>query len=133
MSLSEAVSEFVHDGDILTDTGFSYVRTPIQAYFEIVRQGKKGLQMIGSPNSNQTYFIARGCCSYSHCSYAGVEMRGTDRSLSMFVKSGKTKVLSEWSHGSMALGYKAAQLGVAGLFSRSLLGPDIVNYNPFIG
>ena len=32
----------------------------------------------------------------------------------------------------MALGFKAAQLGVAGLFSRSLLGSDIVTHNPFV-
>jgi len=132
MSLKEAVGEFVKDGDILSDTGFSYVRTPEQAFFEIVRQGKKDLQIIGSPNSNQTYFIAKGVCRYSHCSYAGVEMRGTDRALSRFVKEGRTRILSEWSHGSMALGFKAAQLGVAGLFSRSLLGSDIVTHNPFV-
>ncbi len=132
MSLAEAVREFVRDGDVLSDTGFSYVRTPIQAFFEIVRQGKKDLQIIGSPNSNQTYFIAKNVCRYSHCSYAGVEMRGTDRALSRYVKEGRTRVLSEWSHGSMAQGFKAAQLGAAGLFSRSLLGSDIVRYNPYV-
>jgi hypothetical protein len=31
ISLKEAISEYVKDGDILTDTGFSYVRTPITA------------------------------------------------------------------------------------------------------
>lgn len=132
MSLKEAVAEFISDGDVLTDTGFSYVRTPIQAYWEMMRQGKKGLQVMGAPNSNHTYMIANGNCSYSHCSYAGVEMRGTDRALSRYVKEGRTKVLSEWSHGSMALGYKAAQLGVAGLFSKSLLGSDIARYNPYV-
>ncbi|HPF06303.1 MAG TPA: hypothetical protein PK293_09735, partial [Spirochaetota bacterium] len=36
ISLKEAISEYVKDGDILTDTGFSYVRTPITAYLEIM-------------------------------------------------------------------------------------------------
>ena len=30
--------QFVQDGDIFAETGFSYVRSPIQAYFEMLRQ-----------------------------------------------------------------------------------------------
>lgn len=41
MPLSEAIAEFVWDGDIFAESGFSYVRTPIQAYFEVVRQQKR--------------------------------------------------------------------------------------------
>ena len=33
MSLAEAISTFVQDGDIITDSGFSYVRTPHQAFY----------------------------------------------------------------------------------------------------
>ena len=31
IGLKEAIAEFVQDGDIFTDTGFAYVRTPHQA------------------------------------------------------------------------------------------------------
>jgi glutaconate CoA-transferase subunit A len=41
MTLQEAVAKFVDDGDVVADSGFSYVRTPLQAQFEIWRQGKK--------------------------------------------------------------------------------------------
>lgn len=132
LSLKEAISEYVKDGDILTDTGFSYVRTPIAAYLEIMRQGIKGLQMIGSPATNQSYMINYGTVSHSHWSYCGAEMRGTDRNMSRNVKEGRTKLLSEWSHGTMALGFKAAQIGVPGIYSKQLLGSDMVKYNPFI-
>ncbi len=132
ISLKEAVNEYVKDGDVLTDGGFSYVRTSMQSFFEIIRQEKKNLQMIGSPNTNQSYMIATGAVTHSHCSYAGAEMRGTDRAFSESIKNGKTKILSEWSHGSMALGFKAAQLGLAGLYSKSLLGSDIIKYNPYV-
>lgn len=132
MSLKEAISEYVKDGDILTDVGFSYVRTPITAFFEIMRQGIKDLQMIGSPNTNQSYMIPYGTVKYTHWSYAGAEMRGTDRNMSRAIREGKSKVLSEWSHGSMALGFKAAQLGTPGIYSKSLLGSDLVKYNPFV-
>lgn len=132
ISLKEAITEYVKDGDILTDTGFSYVRTPIIAYFEIMRQGIKNLQNIGSPATNQSYMINYGTVSHTHWSYCGAEMRGTDRNMSKNVKTGKTKVLSEWSHGTMALGFKAAQLGLPGVYSKQMLGSDIIKYNPFV-
>src|SRR5512137_587304 len=132
MSLSDAVATFVQDGDIMTEGGFAYVRTPHQAYHEIIRQGKKGLQMIGAPNTNQSFQIVYGCVGYSHNSYLGVEMRGIDRSYDRMLKAERVKILSEWSHGGVAQGFKAAQLGVPGLFSKQMLGSDIVRYNPYL-
>ena len=131
ISLKEAVAEYVSDGDVLCDAGFSYVRTCHQAFFEIMRQGKKDLQMIGAPNTNQSYMINFGSVKFSHNSYVGAEMRGTDRNYSRQLKNGKVKILSEWSHGGVAQGLKAAQLGAPGLFSKQMLGSDIMKYNPY--
>jgi glutaconate CoA-transferase subunit A len=132
MSLKEAIAEYVQDGDILSDVGFSYVRTPHQAFFEIMRQGKKGLQAIGAPNTNQSYLINYGTVAYSHNSYTGAEMRGTDRNYSRQIKEGNVTILSEWSHGGFALGVKASQLGAPGLLSKQMLGSDIMKYNPYV-
>jgi len=132
ISIQEAIAEYVKPGDILTDTGFAYVRTPIVSYLEIIRQGIKGLQNIGSPATNQSYMTNFGVVTHSHWSYCGAEMRGTDRNMSRNVKAGMTKILSEWSHGSMAQGFKAAQLGVPGMYSKQLLGSDILRHNPFV-
>jgi len=132
VSLQEAIAEYVHDGDVLSDAGFAYVRTPHQAYFEMMRQGKKDLQAIGAPNTNQSYMINYGTVAYSHNSYIGAEMRGTDRNYGRQLKEGKVKILSEWSHGGVALGLKAAQLGAPGLFSKQMLGSDIIKYNPYV-
>ena len=132
MSLSEAVSEFVKDGDVWTDSGFSYVRTAMQAFWEIIRQGKKGLQSIGSPNTNQSYGVTFGTTPYTHASYAGAEMRGYDKYFSENIKNGKVKILSDWSHGLMGLGFKATQLGLPGVFAKSGLGSDLLNYNPYL-
>ncbi len=132
LSLREAIGEYVHDNDIMTDGGFCYVRTSIQSYFEIMRQGKKNLQAISSPNTNHSYMINAGVCSYSHNSYLGAEMRGVDRNYQRQLKNKRVTILSEWSHGTMAQGFKAAQLGVPGIFSKQLLGSDILKYNPFV-
>jgi len=132
ISLNEAVAEYVSDGDILYDSGFAYVRTCHQAYFEIMRQGKKDLQALGAPNTNQSYMINYGAVKFSHNSYVGAEMRGTDRNYSRQLKEGNVTILSEWSHGGVALGLKAAQLGAPGLFSKQMLGSDIMKYNPYV-
>ena len=132
MTIGEAVATFVQDGDILTDGGFSYVRTAHQAFYEVIRQGKKNLQMIGAPNTNQSFFISYGLVKYSHSSYTGAEMRGIDKVYDRALKAGKIQILSEWSHGGVAQGLKASQLGLAGLFSKQMLGSDLVRYNPYV-
>ncbi|HPF44363.1 MAG TPA: CoA-transferase [Syntrophomonadaceae bacterium] len=132
MTLSEAVATFVNDGDIVADSGFSYVRSPLMAHFEICRQQKKQLQYIGSPNTLQSFTVFAGCCNYTHNSYVGAEMRGTDRMFSASVKQGRTKIISEWGHGSMGIGFKAAQYGMPYAASKQLLGSDMLKYNPYV-
>lgn len=132
ISLKEAVAEYVSDGDIICENAFNYVRTSLQTDWEIIRQGKKNLHHIGSPNTNQSFFVCAGCTDAIHASYSGAEMRGIDRAFDKNFKRGKVNILSEWSHGAMAQGFKAAQLGSPGVFSKQMLGSDLINYNPFV-
>ncbi|WP_054695355.1 CoA transferase subunit A [Syntrophomonas palmitatica] len=132
MSLTEAVGQFVQDGDIFAETGFSYVRAPLQAYFEMIRQGKKNLVSIGSPMSNTSYLMALGLVKAIHLSYIGVEMRGNDKNFARVIKTGQAEIVSIWSHGAMALGFKAAQLGAPFIASKQLLGSDMLKQNPYV-
>lgn len=59
-------------------------------------------------------------------------MRGIDKVYDRALKAGKIQILSEWSHGGVAQGLKASQLGLAGLFSKQMLGSDLVRYNPYV-
>ncbi len=132
MSLNEAIAKYVQDGDILAETGFSYVRSPIQAYFEIIRQKKKDMIGIGSPMSNCSYLMAFDCVKAIHLSYIGVEMRGNDKNFARMIKTQQAELLSLWSHGSMALGFKAAQLGAPFIASKQLIGTDMIKKNPYV-
>jgi len=132
MSLSEAVGQFVQDGDILAETGFSYVRAPLQSYMELIRQGKKDLVSIGSPMSNSSYLMSLGLVKAIHLSYIGVEMRGNDKNFARCIKTGMSEIVSIWSHGAMALGFKAAQLGTPFVASKQLLGSDMLKQNPYV-
>ncbi len=132
MNLSDAIEKYVEDGDILSETGFSYVRAPLQAYFEIMRQQKKDLVGIGSPMSICSFFMGLGNMHSIHLSYIGVEMRGNDKNFHRVISEQRAEILSVWSHGSMAQGFKAAQLGAPFIASRQLLGSDILDKNPYI-
>lgn len=132
MSLSDAIAEYVKDGDIFAETGFSYVRSPIQAYFEILRQKKKNMISIGSPMSNTSYLMTFGAVKALHLSYIGVEMRGNDKNFARVIKSKQAELLSIWSHGTMALGFKAAQLGAPFIASKQMIGTDMIKQNPYV-
>ena len=44
MSVKDAVSRFVKDGDFLAIGGFGHVRVPMAVVYEIIRQGRRDLQ-----------------------------------------------------------------------------------------
>ncbi|MGE5418330.1 MAG: CoA transferase subunit A [Acidobacteriota bacterium] len=132
MSLKEAVNKFVQDGDIVSDSGFTWVRGCIQATMEMIRQNKHDLTWMGAPMATAGLPTGAGIVKYLHNSYTGAEMRGIDRTFSRWIREGRVEVLSEWSHGAQALGFKAAQLGVPYLASKIMLGSDMVKYNPYI-
>ena len=132
MSLKEAVQQFVSDGDIVSDTGFTWVRGCIQATIEMIRQEKQELTLMGAPMGTAGWLTGAGIVKHLHNCYTGAEMRGVDRMFSRNIKSGLVEVMSEWSHGSMALGFKAAQLGVPYMAGKIMLGSDMLKYNPYI-
>ncbi|MGE5455401.1 MAG: CoA transferase subunit A [Methylocystaceae bacterium] len=136
LSLQDAIARYVNDGDIVAETGFGYVRTPLQAYYEIIRQGKRNLQWIGSPVTNQSYmhttFATPDQPGYVHTSYVGCEMRGTDRGWDRQIKDGSIRILSDWSHGTMGQGFKAAQFGMPFVASKQMLASDMIKYNPYV-
>ena len=59
MSLAQAVATYVQDGDIITDSGFSYVRTPHQAFHEVIRQGKESSDDRGAQYQSELLYLVR--------------------------------------------------------------------------
>ena len=45
MSLTDAVAEFVHDGDTVALEGFTLIRIPFAAGHEIIRQRRRDLTL----------------------------------------------------------------------------------------
>jgi acyl CoA:acetate/3-ketoacid CoA transferase alpha subunit len=132
MDLSEAVARFVEDGDSIIETGFSYVRGPMAAYYEIGRQKKKDLVGIFTPGGMNCAWHEFGGLEGAHVAYVGVEMRGLIAPFRRGVEAGTLKVYSDWSHGALALALRAAEQGVNYVACKSMLGTDLMRSNPYV-
>ena len=130
MSVSEAVSRFVHDGDYVAFGGFGKVRIASAAIHEIVRTRKKGLGLSGHTCTHDFQILAAGRC-FNRCdiSYVvGLEMFGLSPNARRYMESGAVK-MTEWSNGALAWRYKAASMGLPFLPTSVLLGSDTMKYS----
>ena len=97
MTLQEAVAKFVDDGDVVADSGFSYVRTPMQAQFEVGARKKELAVYVLLTHYFLGYLAVPPVCSKS---YVGAEMRGTDRAFDRSIKDAEER-FCRMGHGSM--------------------------------
>lgn len=130
MSVAEAVSRFVHDGDYLASGGFGGVRISTAVLHEIVRQRKKNLGFSGHTATHDFQILAAGKC-FNRCDIAyivGLEMRGLSPNARRVMESGAVQV-TEWTNATLAWRYKAAAMGVPFLPARSSLGTDVFKHS----
>ncbi len=130
MTVSEAVSRFVHDGDYVASGGFGSTRIATAVFHEIVRQRKQGLGFSGHTATHDFQIMAAGCC-FDRCDVAyvvGLELRGLSPNARRYMESGKVRV-TEWSNATLGWRYKAAAMGVPYLPVRSLLGTDVFKFS----
>lgn len=127
MTIKEAVSKFVHDGDYIAIGGFGHIRVPMAAIYEIIRQKKRNLTMAGKTAVHDSdILIAAGCVSKIEVAYAfGHELRGLSPASRRAVETGKCKVASEWSNAAFQWRFLAAAMGLPFIPTRVLLGTDM--------
>lgn len=124
MSLEEAISTYVQNGDLVGIGGLSFWRKPVSACREIIRQGKKDLAIctfVGGIEIDM--LVAAGCVSQVRASYVGMEVFGMAQNYRKAVESGKIKI-SEESEASIALGLKCSYLKLPFLPLRGIIGTD---------
>lgn len=126
MSLREAISKFVHDGDYLALGGFGHVRTPMASVYEILRQRRQDLAVAANPGVHDTdILIAGSCVKKVEVAYAfGHELRGLSPCSRRAVEGGKVKVAAEVSNAGLQWRFKAAAMGLPFLPTRVMLGTD---------
>ena len=125
MSLEDAISTYVQDGDLVGFGGLSFWRKSISGCREIIRQNKKNLTIctfVGGMEIDM--LVGGGCVSEVKSCFVGMEMFGMAPHYRNAVESGSIKV-SEETEASIALGLKASYLKVPFMPLKGIIGTDI--------
>jgi glutaconate CoA-transferase, subunit A len=136
MTVKDAVSRFVNDGDYCVSGGFSTNRIPVSVLHEIVRQKKQNLKIAGYTTTHSFQILCAGnrtgrgqtVAAVDAAYIVGLEARGLSPHSRRVMQSGDVECV-EWSNYTLALRFQAAAMGVPFLPARSLLGTDTLKFN----
>jgi len=125
ITLDDAISTYIQDGDLVGFGGLSFWRKPIEACREIIRQDKKDLSLctfVGGIEIDM--LVAAGCASQVRACFVGMEIFGMAPNYRKAVESGSIKI-SEESEASIALGLRASYLKVPFMPLKGIIGTDM--------
>jgi acyl CoA:acetate/3-ketoacid CoA transferase alpha subunit len=130
-TVADAIRQHVPDGSLVAVGGFGHIRTPMALIYEIVRQRKRDLTILGKTAVHDIDILIGGeCVSRVEVAYAfGHELRGLSPCGRRAVESGQVKVVGELSNASYQWRFLAASMGVPFIPVRSMLGTDTLKYS----
>lgn len=134
LSLSEAVSRHVHDGDSVAMEGFTHL-IPFAAGHELIRQRRKRLTLIRmTPDLIYDQLIGVGAAEKLVFSWGGNPGVGSLHRLRDAVENGwpHPLALEEHSHAAMANAYEAGAANLPFAVFRGYKGVDLPKVNPAI-
>ena len=127
VSLPQAVSELVHDGDTVALEGFTHL-IPFAAGHEIIRQGRRELTLIRmTPDLIYDQLIGAGCAAKLVFSWGGNPGVGSLHRMRDALANGWPAPLQieEHSHAGMANRYVAGASGLPFAVLRGYAGTDL--------
>ncbi len=127
LPLSEAIAEFVRDGDTIALEGFTHL-IPYGAGHEIIRQKRRNLTLIRmTPDVLYDQMIGAGCATKLHFSWGGNPGVGSLHRLRDAVEKGWPQPLAieEHEHAGMAAAYAAGASHLPFGILRSYAGTDL--------
>ena len=131
ISLSEAISTYVQDGDSLYAAGFTHL-IPFAAGHEIIRQGVRDLVLArATPDLIYDQMVAAGCASKVIWSYMGNPGVGSLRIVRSAVERGELE-WEEYSHFGMITRLQAGASGLPFLPMNQTAATDLEQANPLI-
>lgn len=129
--LSQAVSEFIHDGDTVYAAGFTHL-IPFAAGHEIIRQHKRDLVLArATPDLIYDQMIAAGCARKVIFSYMGNPGVGSLRILRAAIQDGALE-WEEYSHFGMISRLQAGAAGLPFMPMNQTAATDLERSNPNI-
>lgn len=129
-SLTDAIDRFVPDGSSVVMGTSLETLIPFAAGHEIIRQRKAGLTLIG-PISDILFdqLVGAGCVARVQAAWVGNVITGSGYNFRRAVEKGDL-VVEDHSNLTVAMGLKAAAMGVGFLPCRTALGSDLFTTNP---
>lgn len=130
MSVKDAVTRFVRDGDYLASGGFGTNRIATALLHEILRQRKRNLGFAGHTATHDFQILAAGnldggklLAQVDVAYVVGLEARGLSMQGRRVIESGQVEVC-EWTNYAMACRLRAAAAGVPFIPSFTMMGTD---------
>ncbi|MDN5932049.1 MAG: CoA transferase subunit A, partial [Pseudonocardia sp.] len=133
--LPQAVSELVHDGDVVALEGFTHL-IPFAAGHEIIRQGRRDLTLVRmTPDLVYDQLIGAGCARKLVFSWGGNPGVGSLHRMRDALSTGWPVRLEieEHSHAGMANRYVAGASGLPFAVLRGYAGTDLPQHTDTIG
>jgi glutaconate CoA-transferase subunit A len=131
ISLSEAVSRFVIDGDVVYAAGFTHL-IPFAAGHEIIRQHKRNLVLArATPDLIYDQMVAAGCARKVIFSYMGNPGVGSLRIVRSAIEKGQLE-WEEYSHFGMISRLQAGASGLPFMPMNQTGAIDLEKNNPLI-
>ena len=130
-SLTDAIADAVHDGDVVAMEGFTHL-IPFAAGHEVIRQGRRGLTLVRmTPDLIYDQLIGVGCAAKLIFSWGGNPGVGSLHRLRDAVENGWPRPLAieEYTHAAMANAYDAGAARLPFAAYRGCAG-DLVRVNP---
>ncbi len=129
MSLSAAVNQFVHPGDVVYAAGFTHL-IPFAAGHEIIRQGIKDLTLArATPDLIYDQMVAAGCARKVIFSYMGNPGVGSLRIVRGELEAGRLE-WEEYSHFGMISRLQAGATGLPFMPMNPTAAEDLEKVNP---
>ena len=128
-SLSEAIAQYVKDGDTVYAAGFTHL-IPFAAGHEIIRQGRKDLTVArATPDLIYEMMVAAGCVKKVIFSYIGNPGVGSLRIIRTELEAGRLE-WEEYSHFSMICRLQAGASGLPFMPMNQTAATDLEHANP---
>jgi len=129
MSLSQAIREFVHDGDCVYAAGFTHL-IPFAAAHEMIRQHKRDLVLArATPDLIYDMMVAAGCARKLIFSWGGNPGVGMLRPIRAAIESGQLEI-EEYTHFAMIARLMAGAAGLPFMPLKSTATRDLPGVNP---
>jgi glutaconate CoA-transferase subunit A len=130
-TLTEAIAEHVHDGDLVFCAGFTHL-IPFAAGHEIIRQGKRDLTLArATPDLIYDQMVAAGCAKKLIFSYIGNPGVGSLRIVREELEAGRLE-WEEYSHFGMISRLQAGAAGLPFMPMNQTAATDLEHSNPNI-